>query len=114
MVEVNYVDSHGVVRRHVVKAWWLARAIAKNAVQANATQIRLRRIRVDIWLVDPETRTIYCAYQRVMLSQAARVSRSPSSLPRDVVLVAAIVGAEGGDGLAAGAVKLSSACTFLA
>jgi hypothetical protein len=75
MVEVNYVDSQGLVRRHIVKAWWLARAIAKNAVRANATQIRLRRIRVDIWLVDPETRTIYCAYEKVMLSQAARVSR---------------------------------------
>jgi hypothetical protein len=56
--EVSYVDSRGNRERHIVRAHWLARQIARRAVESESRGIVVRSLRTDVWLVDSQTGTM--------------------------------------------------------
>jgi hypothetical protein len=58
MFEVLFVNNRGDRERHVVKAHWLARQIARRAVEDDSRGIVVRPLRTDVWLVDAETGTM--------------------------------------------------------
>lgn len=83
MFEVCFVSASGVDERHVVKQWWMARAIAKRAVQEQSKKVVVRRIRTDIWIADSRDGTLHRVRSGMPAERAAKWAREWAGVNRE-------------------------------
>jgi hypothetical protein len=72
--EVSFVNDCGNRERHVVKAHWLARQIARDAIRNGSNQITVRLLRMDLLIVKPDGQAVLI-YEKLTPTKAARLSR---------------------------------------